>query len=72
MMANKTYQLERLTCPSCAAKIEAAVRRIKGVSNAEVLFNSSKLKVSYDESALSDGKIKETVNGLGYEVLGEK
>ncbi len=48
------------------------MRRIKGVSNAEVLFNSSKLKVSYNESTLSDGKIKETVNGLGYKVLGEK
>lgn len=68
----KTYQLETLVCPSCVLKIEGAVKRIKGINTAEVLFNASKLKVEYDESQVTGKGIRKTVEQLGYDVLGEK
>ena len=45
-MATKTYQLETLTCSSCMAKIEGALKRIKSVQELEVLFNASRAKVT--------------------------
>lgn len=71
-MTTKTYQLETLTCPSCMAKIEGALKRTKGVEQSEVLFNSSKAKVTFDESAVESEDIKKTIEKLGFKVLGEK
>lgn len=71
-MLNKIYQLDTLYCPSCAMKIEGAVKKVKGVQEVQVLFNASKVKVTYDES-LKDGiEIRKTIEGLGFEVLDEK
>ena len=71
-MTNKTYQLETLTCPGCVMKIEAVLGKIKGVSDVKVLFNASKVKVSFEESLTNEDAIRKTIEGLGYEVLGEK
>lgn len=71
-MATKTYQLETLTCPSCMAKIQNALGRTAGVKEAEVLFNSSKARVSFDEEVVASEGIKKVIETLGYKVLGEK
>ncbi|HZJ56795.1 MAG TPA: heavy-metal-associated domain-containing protein [Clostridia bacterium] len=71
-MTTKTYQLETLTCPSCMVKIEGALKRTKGVEKSRVLFNSSKAKVTFDENVVDSATIKEAIETLGYEVLGEK
>ena len=41
-MAKRTYQLETIACPSCAAKIENVLKKTNGVQEVEVLFNSSR------------------------------
>ena len=71
-MTTKIYQLETLTCPSCTAKIEGALKRTKGIREKEVLFNSSRVRVTFDESVLESDDIKDTINSLGFKVLGEK
>lgn len=71
-MTNKTYQLETLTCPGCTMKIEGALKRIEGLVTIEVLFNSSRVKVSYDERLEDPNKIKEVIENLGFKVLSEK
>lgn len=71
-MTNKTFQLETLTCPSCASKIEAVVKRIKGINGVEVLFSSSRVKVSFDEGSTNEDEIKKTIEALGFDVLGVK
>ncbi|MCF6466004.1 heavy-metal-associated domain-containing protein [Clostridium sp. Cult2] len=71
-MTTITYKLETLTCPSCMAKIEGALKKTKGVKRVEVMFNSSKAKVDFDESIVESEDIKLVIEGLGYKVLGEK
>jgi len=68
-MKKATLQLETLTCPSCLAKIDGALKRLDGVEKAKVLFNSSKVKAKYDESLLSAQDIADTIENLGYKVL---
>ena len=48
-MTNKTYQLEAVSCPSCILKIEGMLKKTKGVKEYDVLFNSSRVKVTFDE-----------------------
>lgn len=69
-MQKATIQLEPLTCPSCALKIEGAVKSLKGVNkeSISVLFNASKLKLEFDDTVLSIGDIEKAVTTLGYEV----
>jgi copper chaperone CopZ len=67
----KTFQLERFSCPTCATKIEIAMKRTAGVKTAEVFFMSSKVKIEYDDSLVSDEEIKTKLKKLGYPVIKE-
>lgn len=71
-MTTKTYQLETVTCPSCIAKIEGMLKKLSGIHTSEVMFNSSKAKVSFNESITSSEVIKGSIEKLGYKVLAEK
>ncbi|NMB04038.1 MAG: heavy-metal-associated domain-containing protein [Tissierellia bacterium] len=71
-MTNKTFQLETFTCPSCVAKIEGVLKKTKGIEQSEVLFNSSRVKVAYDDATINDNQIKFKLEGLGYKVLSVK
>ena len=43
---NKTFLLDEIDCPNCAAKAEANVMKIKGVESASLSFLTQKLVVS--------------------------
>lgn len=70
-MQKAIIQLETLTCPSCALKIESAVKSLTGVekNSVNVMFNSSKVKLDFDNAKLSIDEITKTISVLGYEVL---
>lgn len=71
-MKKITYQLETLTCPSCTAKIEGALKRTKGVEKYEVLFNSSRVRAIIDEEVVKSEDIVSIIDRLGFTVLSEK
>ncbi len=71
-MTTKTYQLETVTCPSCIRKIEGMLGKTGGISESEVMFNSSRVRVAFDEAAISSDQIKARIAALGYSVLGER
>lgn len=71
-MTKKTYQLETIACPSCSAKIEGMLKKTPGITESEVLFNSSRVKVAFDETIVASETIKSRIANLGYKVLGEK
>ncbi len=68
----KTLQLETLTCPSCMAKIQGALKKTEGVKSHDVLFNSSRVKVEFDESVVDIDAIKNSIEAIGYSVLSVK
>jgi copper ion binding protein len=70
-MKAATIQLETLTCPSCLQKIEGAVKRLDGIDtdSLKVLFNSSKVKVNFDEDKVAIDQIEGAITNMGYEVL---
>lgn len=70
-MSQGIIKLETLTCPSCLQKIEAAVKSLKGVDkdNLKILFNSSKVKVKFDEQVIQITDIEKVIEDLGYPVI---
>lgn len=69
-MKRATLQLETLSCPSCLQKIENATKRLNGVEedSIKVLFNSSKVRLNFDETVISIEEIEKAVQSLGYQV----
>ena len=70
-MQKATIQLETLTCPSCMQKIENGVKSLDGVSkeSLKVLFNSSKVRLEFDDEKVSIKDVEHVLDKLGYEVL---
>jgi len=69
-MKKATIQLETLTCPSCMQKIENGVKFLDGVEtkSVNVLFNSSKVKLNFDDEKVSIEDVEKAIDKLGYEV----
>jgi len=69
-MQKATIQLETLSCPSCLQKINKAVKSLDGVDkeSVNVMFNSSKVKLNFDDDKVSIEKIENSIKSLGYEV----
>jgi len=70
-MQKATIQLESLTCPSCIQKVEGAVKSLDGVDkeSVNVSFNSSKVKLNFDDEKLSVKDIENAISKMGYEVI---
>ena len=50
----KTFKIEDLDCPNCAAKLEKAISEIEGVQKASVSFIAGKMIVEADEGDFAD------------------
>ena len=50
----KRFTLENLDCANCAAKMEAAIRRIDGVHAATVSFMTRKLTLEADDDRFDE------------------
>ena len=56
----KTFKLVDLDCANCAAKMEAAVQKIDGVTAASVSFMTQKMTIEGDDARF-DEIVKEAV-----------
>lgn len=45
----KSYKLIDLDCANCAAKMEAAIKKLDGVINASISFMTQKLTIEADD-----------------------
>ena len=50
----KKFKLEDLDCANCAAKMEEAIKKIYGVSDASVNFLSQKMVIEADDSRFDE------------------
>ena len=60
-VAQKIYILENLGCANCAAKMEEAIKKIEGVSDATVSFMAQKMTIEADDGRF-DEIMKEVVS----------
>lgn len=73
-MKSATIQLETLTCPSCMLKVEGALKNLDGIDKdtIKVSFNTSKVKLNFDENTVSIEEIENAITKVGYEVIKSK
>ena len=56
----KTFKMIDLDCANCAAKMEAAIKKVEGVTSANVSFMAQKVTVEGDDARF-DAIMKEVV-----------
>ena len=56
----KTFKMIDLDCANCAAKMEAAIKKIDGVEDATVSFMTQKLTIQADDARF-DAIVQEAV-----------
>ena len=53
MMMKKTYKIE-VDCANCAAKMEAAIKKLPGVNDASVSFLSQKMTIDAEDDKFDE------------------
>ena len=56
----KKFNLDNLDCANCAAKMEAAIKKLDGVTDASVNFLTQKMSITADDDRF-DGIMQEVV-----------
>ncbi|MFQ5480357.1 MAG: heavy metal translocating P-type ATPase [Thermodesulfobacteriota bacterium] len=67
-----TLGLTGMSCASCAAKIEKALREVAGVVKVSVNFAAEKAAIEYEPSRVGEADLISVIEGLGYGVLSSK
>lgn len=70
-MNKETIKISGMTCAACAQRIQKAVSKMDGVSDANVNFATEKLSFEYDDTKASTQKVKEVIEKIGYGVIDE-
>lgn len=62
----KIFTVTGMSCAACSARVEKAVRALKGVRRADVNLLQNRLSAEYDEAVVSAGDIVSAVEKAGY------
>ncbi|MGX7717267.1 heavy metal translocating P-type ATPase [Enterococcus faecalis] len=68
-MESKTFDIEGMSCASCAQTIEKATTKLPGMAKASVNLATEKLSVTYDQTEVTEEEIKEAVSDAGYKAI---
>lgn len=58
---------QELSCPSCVAKIEKALKGVDGVDDAKVHFNTGRIEVEHDPERADNDTLVNAIRSAGYE-----
>lgn len=70
-MAEKTFNIEGLTCASCAQTVEKATKKLPGVKASNVNLATEKMNIQYDENKTSIEDIQAAVDKAGYKAIAD-
>lgn len=61
------FRIKGLDCPDCSAKLQKKISDLKGVDQAELVFETGKLTVSHHEDIVTISDLVKVVETSGYE-----
>ena len=71
-MTKRTFKVSGMHCASCASSVESMLGEIDGIDQANVNFADESVLVNYDEASVSEEKMKEAVQQIGYDLILEQ
>ncbi len=67
-----TIRVEGMTCAKCSGSVEKALKATPGVEKVEVSWERKEAVVEYDDTKVTETKLREVINGTGFKVVEEK
>ncbi|MBS4220004.1 copper chaperone CopZ [Bacillus sp. FJAT-49711] len=64
----KTLNVQGMSCGHCKKSVEGALKKLDGVSKAEVNLEAGKVDITFDESKVNVEAMKEAIEDQGYDV----
>ena len=64
-----TLPVEGMTCASCVARVEKALKKVEGISEVNVNLATEKVTLSFDPAQAEISKFTEVVEDAGYKLL---
>ncbi len=64
-----TLPVEGMTCASCVARVEKALKKVEGVDNVNVNFATENVTLSFDSSKVDLTRLAEIVEDAGYKLI---
>ena len=68
-MANRTLNVEGMTCDHCVQTIKEAVNNLVGMSRVEVDLENKQVAVEYDKALVKLDSITDKIVEIGFEVI---
>ncbi len=68
-MTTNTYPVKGMSCASCSAHVDKALRSVEGVSEVSVNLALNNAKVTYDEVRCSPLDLQKAVERMGFELI---
>ena len=65
-MKKVKFDIQGMTCSSCSAHVEKAVKKLEGIKNINVNLLSNNMIVQYDENKINNNHIIKAVTEAGY------
>ena len=70
MKLKKKFKIEGMHCSSCAITIDMDLEDLDGVEKAQTSYAKSETEIEFDEEKVSEKKITDVINKLGYSTEG--
>ena len=65
-MASLKVRIPSMDCAACAVNIERTLRKVEGVSRAEVVFKTKEAVIEYDPAKISPERIVAVIDETGF------
>jgi len=69
LQSHITLPVEGMTCASCVLRVEKALKKVEGVSEANVNLATEKVSLSFDESKTNFEQLEKAVDEAGYKLI---
>ena len=68
-MTTHKYPVRGMSCASCSAHVDKALRSVNGVSEVNVNLATNMAKVTFDEAQCTPSQLQKAVSDMGFELL---
>jgi Cu2+-exporting ATPase len=65
----KAYPVTGMHCASCAVRTEAFVRKLPGISSANVNYADTSIQVEFLPEEISPSEMKKAIQSIGYDII---
>ena len=68
MIMKETLNVQGMTCGHCKMSVEGALKKLDGVTDAEVNLDAGQVDVTFDDSKVNVAAMKEAIEDQGYDI----